>query len=127
MKFTSDSRYNYLLGIDKKGKLNPPTLYNYIRGLLKEYPELRDSDKKLMAKLWHMQGIVNYHAMNIDDFINYAANPSSIFRARQLVQADNPNLGSSKEVQEAKDIKEESKGTFAYREELEQATQQTLI
>ena len=56
--------------------------------------------------------------MYYSDFKN-AINPESIRRARQLVQADHPELQANEVVRNFRITKSKQKGTFAYRETVE--------
>ena len=92
-------------------------LYDKIKTLLQMFPEFRDSDSKL---IWD---ILERKQLTRDGFIskqNFLAAPNfkSISRARRMVQADFPELKASKSVQRLRDKKQDTKGTFSYREEI---------
>jgi len=103
-------------------------LYDRVLALLREYPVLRDSDKKLIWAVWTKQnlvqeidgvGIVQTGApiKVIEKHAFYSApTPESITRARRKIQELHPELRSSAAVQEQKDEKERQKGTFIFRE-----------
>lgn len=86
-------------------------IYDLIKKLLTEYPELRNSDKRLIWKVWETQGLANTYITK-QDFLDKAELPESIRRARQLVVAQHPELKGST----VNSKKEATKGTFAFRE-----------
>jgi hypothetical protein len=61
--------------------------------LLKNYPVLRDSDNKLIAKIWWAE---TEHQNTRDFLINFGngkyTSPEAIRRARQKLQEHNPHL-----------------------------------
>ena len=89
-------------------------IYNLVRRLLEENVELRNDDQLLQWKIWEIEGSVKNDCMYYSDFKN-AINPESIRRARQLVQADHPELQANETVRKLRHKKELEKGTFAYR------------
>jgi len=95
-------------------------LYDIVKDLLVTYPELRNSDRKLLWAVWWKKGLVigdepERSFIKRDSF--YSAPPSeSVTRARRKVQENHPELMASKAVQEARDKKESTKGMFAYHE-----------
>lgn len=99
-------------------------LYDRVKAILESYPDTRSSDKKLIWAVWWQKGLIQTEAgMTIDfsrilfmDFLN-APTPESITRARRKVQESHPELQSKKRIYEARKAKEETKGTFVYREE----------
>lgn len=86
-------------------------VYDLVKKLLTEHPELRNSDKRLIWKVWETQGLSTTYITK-QDFMDKAELPESIRRARQLVVAQHPSLKGF--VRNTK--KEASKGTFAFRE-----------
>jgi hypothetical protein len=99
-------------------------LYLLVKQLLTEQPELRDSDKKLIWKVWKKLGLLSYWSageqIDYGDFLT-APSTETIRRCRQSIQEHCPGLRSSKKVQEAKDRKEATKSTFIYREPVQGA------
>jgi hypothetical protein len=93
-------------------------LYDKIKIALTNCPEYRDSDKKLTWYIWTSQGLTSPNSISIGNFISKAISPETISRARRKVQENYPGLRSNKGVQKQKDIKQSSKGTFVYKEEL---------
>lgn len=94
-------------------------LYDLVKELLTEYPELRNSDKKLQWAVWTRKGLVGEYrgAPIITKNSFYYAPPSeSITRARRKVQENHPELQAVKAVKDARDKKEATKGMFAYHE-----------
>ena len=96
--------------------------YDLIKELLTDYPELRDSDKKLKLKIWKDHGVLEPTAygwkFNEDRFMEFTAD-ETIRRSRQMVQADHPELDASEKVKEYRQEIEKQKGTFVYREQTE--------
>ena len=86
--------------------------YDYIKNLLTDFPELRDSDRKLIWRVWGKDKYITYQ-----EFID-APSPETVRRCRQMVQANNPELRSSKYIQEQKDKVERQRGTFVFRQQL---------
>lgn len=83
--------------------------------LLAEKPRNRDSDKRLMWRVWQLEGKAIGHSITWESF-REARSTESIRRCRQKIQELNPKLQSDKKVQDAKQEKQETKGTFIYRE-----------
>lgn len=95
-------------------------LYDRVKDLLVKYPELRNSDKKLLWAVWSVSGITKTTKGGIK-FITkesfYSAPSSeSITRARRKVQENHPELESTAQVKSYKDKKQATKGMFAYHE-----------
>jgi len=86
-------------------------LYDTIKQLLTDYPELRDSDKALEWEVWMREGI---HLENREHFIRHATNPESIRRSRQKIQEHFPELRGTPKVQKARAEKEGMKGNHVY-------------
>ncbi len=66
--------------------------------LLLKYPQLRDSDNKLIASFWHQQGA---QMMTATDFLNRFSKgnyktPESITRVRRKLQEQHPELRGEK-------------------------------
>jgi hypothetical protein len=95
-------------------------LYDLIKQLLTDYPQMRDSDKVLIWEVWGRLGFVTrdlyWGSVLTSEKFWDATSPESIRRCRQKIQEKHPELRSSKKVQEAKDRKEATKSTFIYRE-----------
>ncbi len=93
-------------------------LYDLIKKLLIENPELRDSDKKLMWKVWQIEGIVSDGSIAYDSFIERkTTSPESIRRCRQKIQETTPSLGATKSrTREVRKEIERQRGTFIYRD-----------
>lgn len=92
-------------------------LYEKIKSLLNDSPELKDSDMKLFWRIWTSQGLTSFGQISEDQFMHEAIHPETIRRTRQKVQAEHPELQSSESVKLAKKAIEDTKGTFVYREE----------
>lgn len=92
-------------------------LYDKVKQLLEFYPELRDSDKKLVWQIWKDTDKTFNESISYYDFMR-AESPMTISRARRKVVEDHPELASSKGVQRYKDEIERQKGTHVYRAKL---------
>lgn len=90
-------------------------IYDLVKELLVKYPELRDSDKKLIWNVWGHQGLVWSGSVVKEDYMR-GFSPESITRCRRKLQEQYPELQSSKRVQEFREKKADQKGTFIYRE-----------
>lgn len=103
----------------------PQKVYDLVKQLLEEYPETRDSDKKLIWKIWdslghiHEEQIMGQLIPTID-YYHFMDSPSteSIRRCRQKLQETHPELRGSKYIQDKRSEKQKSKSSFIYREEL---------
>lgn len=93
-------------------------LYDKIKILLENNPELRNSDKRLMWTIWMNEHKASLGYMDYDDFMT-ATLPEDIRRARQMVVKDWPNLQATDErVRKRRRLKEIQKGTYVYRSEI---------
>lgn len=95
-------------------------LYTIVEKLLRNKPELRNSDKALMWEVWNLQGLIYTNSINQCSFMNKAALPENIRRTRQKIQEHYPELRSSESVLVEKKQKQNQKGTFVYREKVPQ-------
>lgn len=86
------------------------TLKTLIYKLLVKYPELRDSDRLLVWKVWELQGIAGDQISKYD-FMSQAEHFENIRRTRQKIQEEYPEVKSSKRVQEIKDEIAEMNGS----------------
>jgi hypothetical protein len=93
-------------------------LYDLIKELLTDCPELRDSDKKLIWRVWYETGYASLGIIEVGHFM-HASSTESIRRCRQKTQELNPELRGTKWVQRARNTKAQEKGTFIFREKLE--------
>lgn len=96
-------------------------LYDKIRKLLEENEEYRNSDRKLIWRIWDDEGRLTHswegekEVMTKYDFMK-CTSPETVRRTRQKVQSDHPELQSSKKILEAKKNIEKTKGVFVYHE-----------
>lgn len=90
-------------------------LYTLIKQLLIDYPELRDSDKKLIWYVWIENGNAHYEHITKNDFME-APSTESIRRCRQKIQEQHEELRGTPKVRKAREEKAKEKGTFIYRE-----------
>lgn len=99
-------------------------IYDLVKQLLTDNPELRNSDKKLIWEIWKRCGLTYFYPNNDDggyiSFDNFMKAPSfeSCRRTRQKIQEHHPELQASEEVKKLRKKKQESKSTFVYREEV---------
>lgn len=96
-------------------------LYTVVKDLLEKYPPLRDSDRHLIWCVWGLSGSLNTSSDPMLTSISKrsfmtATSPESIRRCRQKIQETHPELRSSKEAQQEKDLLANQKGTHVYRE-----------
>ena len=91
-------------------------LYTKVKHLLVEFPELRNSDKMLIWKVWLDGGFVKYENITLEAFMN-APSVETIRRTRQKVQEEYPELQASEGVRRFRKTKQTTKSTFVYREE----------
>lgn len=90
--------------------------YDLVKEILVEFPDCRNSDKRLLWEFWTRSGLTTSAGLiHYSNFMR-ATSSESITRARRKVQEHFPELGSNKAVQKEKDKKEDQKGTFIYRE-----------
>lgn len=89
-------------------------LYDVIKKLLEKYPELRDSDRKLLWAVWHQKGLINDFNMIDRDSFYKAPSSESITRARRKVQEEFSHLRASNYVEQERarlrELFRESKG-----------------
>jgi hypothetical protein len=101
-------------------------IYDLIKELLTDYPELRDSDKKLRWNIWSRSGFIRgtrvlagspFSFITEEDYMK-APNDETIRRCRQKIQELHPELRSSKFVQDKKELIERQRGTHIFREQI---------
>lgn len=90
-------------------------IYDKVKLLLTQYPETKDSDKKLFWRMCFDMGLVFDGKIS---YVNFLSAPSteSVRRCRQKIQELHPELRGSETVQKAREEKRKSKSTFIYRE-----------
>lgn len=95
-------------------------LYDTVKQLLTVYPQLRNSDKKLLWAVWTMKGLVKVNLEGVKSISREsfykAPSSESVTRARRKIQEEFPHLQATQEVQESREEKQLTKGTFVYRE-----------
>lgn len=92
-------------------------LYDKIKQLLEDYPELRNSDKKLIWKFWEDTGCIDRYSKTINyDLFMLTNSPMAISRTARLVRQKNKHLRADKRTQAFKDKKEATKGYFVFHE-----------
>lgn len=92
-------------------------LYEKIKQLLIDSACYRNSDRRLIWRIWEEQGLTGGGGVyiNFGQFM-LATSPETIRRTRQKVQQDFPELQSDKSVLKVKKSIEAQKGTHVYRE-----------
>lgn len=86
-------------------------VYDLIKKLLTDRPELRSSDKKLIWAVWEAQGLAKGYITK-QDFLDKAIIPESVRRPRQTIQNRHPELSGGK----GNMGKENMKGAFVFHE-----------
>jgi hypothetical protein len=97
--------------------------YDIVLKLLETNPETRNNDRLLIWSVWKSQGLVNINNNTIEffDFNNRAISPESIRRMRQKFQETRYELKpTSARVSTLRRKKATMRGTFIYRENVEQ-------
>lgn len=89
-------------------------IFDKVKLMLEESPRLRDSDKKLYWELCNWGDTVHYM-----DWLE-APSYESVRRSRQKCQELFPELRGSEWVTARRREKEETKGTFIYREPVQE-------
>ncbi len=98
-------------------------IFDLVKELLTEHPSLRDSDKKLLWAVWWKKRLVQAQkplAISRILYMDYMNAPSSesITRARRKVQEMYPELAATKPIEKRRRVKEQTKGTFIFNEEV---------
>lgn len=94
------------------------TVYDLVYLCLKEHKQARNSDKFLYFFLLSKQGLVKNKTLTWENF-KKAPSFETVRRSRQKVQEEHPELGpTSDRVKQLRGRKEDTKGTFIYREEV---------
>jgi len=75
-------------------------IYDQVKLILEEFPETRDSDKRLIWEFWIREGKTDY-VYTEPQFITFynflsATSPESIRRSRQAIQLHHPQLRGEK-------------------------------
>ena len=100
-------------------------LYTLVLKLLQENPVYRDEDKKLMWKVWEIDGRMWQGNMTPGNFFSSSTTtPESITRCRRMIQKLNPSLRASSGVQRFRKIKQATKGTYMFREVIDPVTKE---
>lgn len=96
-------------------------LYDRIKFLLSSSSEYRNSDRKLIWRIWKDE-FLTFSPYGQEEYITFdsfmkATSPETCRRTRQKVQSDHPELQSDKQILEAKNRIRKTKGMFVYHEE----------
>lgn len=98
---------------------HPRKIYDLIFSLLTDNPELRNSDKKLIWKVWKELELVDNSYQAIYEWMFMKApSTESIRRCRQKIQEIHPELRGTEKVREARQSIADQRGTHIYREEV---------
>jgi len=91
--------------------------YDLVKKLLTDYAEFRDSDKKLIWRVWEVTGFIDIDSVMTKLAFMEAPSTETIRRCRQKIQELHPELQSSKWIKKQRDQIAEQRGTFIYREQ----------
>jgi len=94
-------------------------IYDLVKDILEEKPDCRDSDKRLIWTVWNRKGLTSNGFITWEQFAK-ATSSESITRARRKVQELHPHLEARAGITRERRRKQKSKGTFVFREEVEQ-------
>lgn len=91
-------------------------LYDTVKEVLEQYPDTRDSDKKLMWLIWsrQLEKSTSESISHYDFLSKQVTTPESITRARRKVQQTHEHLRATKAVETARKRKEQTKGLFIF-------------
>lgn len=93
-------------------------LYDLVYKLLNTEPKTRDSDRLLIWRVWTLECKVFMGMLSLESFLK-ATTPESITRCRRKIQSRYPHLQSANTiVNKLRKEKQDSKGTFIYREQI---------
>jgi hypothetical protein len=93
-------------------------IYDLVKDLLTDYPETRNSDKKLIWKVWEKLGYVETgYALHYEDFLR-SPSTESIRRCRQKIQETHTDLQPSFHTRAERRYIQNQKGTFIFRQEV---------
>ena len=94
-----------------------PRIYDLVKEIMTDYPKTRNSDKALHFTVWNKLGLVDGRSISYEKYLK-APSTETIRRSRQKIQELHPELrATSATVRQARRQKQQSKGTFIYREE----------
>lgn len=96
-------------------------IYDLVKKLLEENKPARNSDKHLIWLVYEANGLVTKNGVrDCLNHYNFFRGPSfeSITRARRAVQKQHAHLRPDAPIEQARKLKENSRGTFVYREKL---------
>jgi hypothetical protein len=79
--------------------------YEKVKIILSEYPETRNSDKRLLWEFWsyelNLRTIRTIKSINFYDFLDTTP-AETITRCRRAIQKSHPELRANKQIQEAR-------------------------
>lgn len=89
-------------------------LYDRVKRLLEQEPKNRDSDKRLIWRVWQLEGRAIDRTITWDSF-KLATSTESIRRCRQKIQELHPYLRCTEETEKRRKEIEKERGTFIFR------------
>lgn len=97
-------------------------IYDLIKDLLIENPDLRNSDRKLIWRVWeHLGHTTEGVNLTYFEFIK-APSTETIRRCRQKIQELNPELQATARVRKERKVIEDQKGTHVFRVKVNEQT-----
>ena len=90
-------------------------IYDLIKITLEDYPETRNSDKKLIWKIWDKLGYIDTgYGLYYEDFMR-SPSTETIRRCRQKIQELHPEFQATRRVRAERKHIENQKGTHIFR------------
>ena len=97
-------------------------IYDLIKITLEDYPETRNSDKKLIWRVWCKLGYIDTgYALYEEDFMR-SPSTETIRRCRQKIQELNPELQATRRIRGLRKSVELQRGTHVFREKVIEQT-----
>lgn len=91
-------------------------LFLLVRRLMTENEAYRNSDKRLMWRVWQEEGMI-IDKLSLGNFLSsQTTTPESVTRARRKIQELHPELRATDRVYRARHKKQMEKGTHIFRE-----------
>lgn len=94
-------------------------IYDLVKQILEENPDTRNSDKKLIWKVWEVLDLTGLDVIIYDNFMK-APSSESITRARRKIQELHPSLQATESVRRQRQQIEDQRGTYIFREEIKE-------
>lgn len=94
-------------------------VFDLVKETLEKWPVTRSSDRFLLWAVWGQLGYIRNGTLAKEDYFSKDfPSAESVTRARRKVQELHPELQATAGVKQAREEKQETKGTFIYREEV---------